>query len=181
MQSTIAGLFCITVLALGVVSYPLIALAEDYQQIAPTEQGTVKVGILIDPQNPKPGEQTKLKIDFLNSQTNAIQEHIDYTVTVAKGGTPIFGPIQLTHTSNGHAIMPIQFKDNGIYQILVTVEGILFQPIPQEKANLTVQIGQDQSPDTKKTADKDKTKKKSDKKDVKKKTKAKVKKQVKKS
>ena len=163
MSKTILGLTVVLILFFGIVASPLLASG----QVA-TDKGTLKVSISTDPKIPKPTGQTKLKIDFLNPKTNAIQEHIDYTVSVTKGGKSVFGPIPLTHTSLGTVTIQVQFKENGEHQVIVDVQGILFLPIPSEKATITIKIGEDKAGDkkiddkAKKTTDKktDTTKKK---------------------
>jgi hypothetical protein len=106
----------------------------------PTDKGTLLVDIATVPETPKIGDQTKLKIDFVNPNTNTIQEHIDYRVLVTKNGVPVFGPIPLTHTSKGSVTIPVEFRESGEHKITVDVEGILFQPIPQETATFTILI-----------------------------------------
>ncbi|HWY34173.1 MAG TPA: copper-binding protein, partial [Nitrosopumilaceae archaeon] len=101
------------------------------QQIKLTSGGTINVGFSTDPANPNLGDQTQLKISFLNKQTNAIQQHIDYRVTVTQGQNQVFG-IPITHTAEGSGSIPYQFQNAGNYQVTVSVEGILFQPIPPE-------------------------------------------------
>ncbi len=113
--------------------------AQESQQL-PTDKGTLLVNIATDPAKPTIHELTKLKIDFINPQTNSIQEHIDYKVSVTKDGTAIFGPIPLTHTSIGSVTIPVEFKENGKHEITVNVEGILFQPIPTETVTFTTMI-----------------------------------------
>ncbi|MBI5146133.1 MAG: copper-binding protein [Thaumarchaeota archaeon] len=111
------------------------AFADQFQ--SPTDKGTLLVSISTEPAKPVLGDLTKLKIDFINPKTNNIQEHIDYKVTVTKDGTPVFGPIPLTHTSEGAVTIPVQFKENGEHKIIVDIEGILFQPIPSETVTFT--------------------------------------------
>jgi hypothetical protein len=174
MTKAVFGTLVAVILVVGMlVASPLLASG----QIAATDKGTLKVSVSTDPQIPKPTGQTKLKIDFVNPQTNAIQEHIDYTVSITKDGKSVFGPIPLTHTSLGTVTIPVAFKENGKYQITVDVQGILFQPIPSEKATVTLNVGQaadDLSADKAKAADSDK-KKDSKKADAKKSDKAKKK------
>jgi hypothetical protein len=110
------------------------------QQIKLTSGGTINVGFSTDPANPNPGDQTQLKISFINKQ-NAIQQHIDYRVTVTKGQNQVFG-IPITHVGEEGAVsIPYQFQDAGDYQITVSVEGILFQPIPPETVTFSITIG----------------------------------------
>lgn len=111
------------------------AFADQFQ--LPTDKGTLLVSISTEPAKPVLGDLTKLKIDFINPKTNHIQEHIDYKVTVTKDGTPVFGPIPLTHTSEGAVTIPVEFKENGEHKIIVDIEGILFQPIPSETVTFT--------------------------------------------
>jgi hypothetical protein len=109
------------------------------QQIKLTSGGTINVGFSTDPTNPNPRDQTQLKISFLNKQ-NAIQQHIDYRVTVTQGQNQVFG-IPITHTAEGSVSIPYSFQNAGDYQVTVSVEGILFQPIPPETAIFSITIG----------------------------------------
>ncbi len=115
--------------------FTMSAFAESQQ--SPTDGGTLIVNIATEPEKPNIGEQTKLKIDFVNPQTNQIQEHIDYKITVTNDGASIFGPIPLTHTSLGSVTIPVELA-NGENKISIDVEGILFKPIPTEMVTFTV-------------------------------------------
>jgi len=118
----------------------------EYSQIVSTSDGTLDVGIYTIPAIPNTEEPTKLKIDFLKSGTERIQQHIDYRVSVTNDGDYVFGPMsRLSHTSPGHVTIPVQFSENGLHQITIEVEGILFMPIPLETASLTMNIGQAQT------------------------------------
>lgn len=134
------AVFCITVLVFGMLAQS--AFAESSLQVLPTDKGTVKVGISTIPEKLSPGNSAKLKVDFLNPKSGATQEHIDYTVSVTKDGKATFGPIPLTHTSTGTVTIPVEFKEKGEYKITVDVQGVLFQPIPSEKAAFSVMVGQ---------------------------------------
>ena len=124
--------------------YP--AFAVEYDQIVSTSDETLDVGIYTIPEIPNTTEPTKLKISFLKPGTDRIQEHIDYRVSVTKDGDYVFGPMsRLSHTSPGHVTIPVQFSENGLHQITIEVEGILFMPIPLETASLTMNIGQAQT------------------------------------
>lgn len=112
--------------------------ADQFQ--SPTDKGTLLVSISTEPAKPILGDLTKLKIDFINPKTNEIQQHVDYKVTVTKDGTPVFGPIQLTHTSEGAVTIPVEFKENGEHKVSIDIEGILFQPIPPETVTFTEMI-----------------------------------------
>jgi hypothetical protein len=168
MAKTVIGLLAVMILGFGTISAPL-SEAMQANQVVSTDKGTLKVSISTDPQTPKPSGQTKLKIDFVNPKTGAIQEHIDYSVSITKNGKSVFGPIPLTHTSLGTVTIPIQFSEDGEYQVTVDVQGILFAPIPSEKAILTIKVGDTSD---KKMDDKAKKEDKKTKDMVKKKTKS---------
>jgi hypothetical protein len=128
---------------LSLVVFPVYAQQQS-QQIKLTSGGTINIGFSTIPANPNSGDQTQLKISFINKQTNAIQQHIDYRVTVTKGQNQVFG-IPITHTAKGSVSIPYQFQDEGDYQVTVSVEEILFQPIPPETAEFSLTIGSAQS------------------------------------
>lgn len=116
------------------------AFAQSSQQL-PTDKGTLLVDISTDPSPPSIDGTTKLKLNFINPTTKKTQEHVDYTVLVTKGENSVFGPIPLTHTSQGTATIPVEFRENGEYKITIGVEGILFKPIPRETVVFTSLIG----------------------------------------
>ncbi len=119
-------------------------LPEDYEQILPSEQGTLNIGLSVVPE-PEPNSVSKLYIAWIKPNFNKIQEHIDYTVTVVKDGENIFGPIPLTHTSPGKVKIPVEFTSSGEHQVIIEMEGILFQPIPIETTVFTINVGEDGS------------------------------------
>jgi hypothetical protein len=117
------------------------AFAQINSQTLPTEKGTLDVKLSYD--EIIPGQQTKLLIEFINPQTKKIQEHIDYRVTVSKDDKNIFGPIPLTHTSEGIVKgLKVTFPEEGVYSVGFEIEGILFQPIPSEKVSFNVAVGE---------------------------------------
>lgn len=107
--------------------------------VKPTSGGTINVSFQTDPVNPNPGDQTQLKVSFLNKQ-GAVQQHIDYKVSVMEGTNQVFG-IPITHTAEGAVSIPAQFQDAATYQVIVEVDGILFQPIPPETATFSLTVG----------------------------------------
>ena len=118
--------------------------AEDYEQVLPSENGTLDIGLSVDP----PAEAnsvSKLHIGWIKPGFNKIQEHIDYRITVIKDGQNVFGPIPLTHTSPGTVKIPVEFLEDGEHQIKVEMEGILFQPIPLETTYFTINVGEQQT------------------------------------
>jgi len=110
-----------------------------------TNKGTLEVGLSTIPAHPLSEEQTKLKIDFINKNTKTVQEHIDYSISVTKKDTQVFG-IPLTHTAIGSVTIPYEFQEAGEYKVSVDVQGILFQPIPTETASFAVTVGKTSQP-----------------------------------
>jgi len=131
--------------------------SSEYSQVVSTSDGTLDVGIYTTPKIPNTDEPTKLMISFLKPDTERIQLHIDYRVSVTKDGDYVFGPMsRLLHTSPGTITIPVQFSENGSHMIHIEVAGILFQPLPLEHkicivgpnevgcetATLTINVGQ---------------------------------------
>ena len=112
----------------------------DYYEFISDDTKTLDVGITIIPENPQPGEEVKVKIDFINKKIGKIQEHIDYKFTLQREGTNVFGPIPITHTSTGSVTIPVGIIEPGIYAGFIEYEGILFQPIPVETISFTLPI-----------------------------------------
>jgi len=128
--------------------YPVFAQSEllpNEPQILPTDQGTLNVGFTTIPAELFVGDTAKLQIDFLNTKTNAIQQHIDYRVTVTSKGETVFGPIPLTHTGEGSVKIPVEVNTPGDYFALIEIEGILFQPIPLETVSFKFAVAEAQS------------------------------------
>ena len=107
-------------------------------QTSPTDRGTLHVRLVHD--TIEFNVPTKITLDFINPNTQKVQEHIDYTVAVSKDGETVFGPIPLTHTSLGTVKIPIEFNRAGNYTMDIVVEGILFQPIPKEKVSFDIKV-----------------------------------------
>jgi len=117
--------------------------SSEYSQIVSTSDGTLDVGIYTIPAIPNIDEPTKLMISFLKPDTERIQLHIDYRVSVTKDGDYVFGPMsRLLHTSPGTITIPVQFSENGSHIVHIEIEGILFQPLSLETATLTINVGQ---------------------------------------
>jgi hypothetical protein len=127
---------------LGFLSIVTIMVIPAYadQVVQPTSGGTIDVGFATDPANPTPGGATNLLINFINKSTHAIQPHIDYKVAVMEGSNQICGT-PILHTAEGSITIPCQLPDAATYQVVVEVDGILFQPIPPETATFTVNLG----------------------------------------
>ena len=109
-------------------------------QTMSTEKGTLDVKLTYD--TIKKNIQNKINVDFINPQTQKIQEHVDWSVLVSKDGATIFGPIPLTHTSVGSVKIPIEFNlGDGVYTMDFKIEGILFQPLPVETVSFDIVVG----------------------------------------
>lgn len=117
------------------------AFAQLNSQVLPTEKGTLNVDFSTTPAEISPGDIVKFNIDFINPNTEKVQEHIDYRLTVFKDGTTMFGPIPLTHTSTGSVSIPVELGTEGNYDAVIEVEGILFQPIPLETVSFNIAVG----------------------------------------
>jgi len=128
----------------GLLLIPLLftsAFAQSNEQIMSTDKGTLDVKISYD--DIVLGELTTLRTDFINPQKQEIQEHIDWTLTVSKDGETLWGPTQLSHTSEGSLKnLKYEFEEEGTYNFEFGIEGILFQPIPLEKVNFVIEVGE---------------------------------------
>lgn len=120
------------------------SFAQENEQTLPTDKNTLDVKLSYD--NITLNQENDLRIDFINPQSEKIQEHIDYTVTVSKDDKNIFAIAQLTHTSGGSIKIPVVFEEEGMYDVFVEVEGILFQPIPLETVLFNVAVGEVEMP-----------------------------------
>jgi predicted secreted protein with PEFG-CTERM motif len=126
---------------LGIVAIMTTIMIPAYADpvIKPTSAGTLNVSFQVNPATPNPGDQTQLQISFINKQS-AVQQHIDYKVSVMQAGNQVFGT-PVSHTAEGAVSIPFQFQTAGTYQVIVEVDGILFQPIPPETADFTIDVG----------------------------------------
>lgn len=127
---------------LGVLTIATVMVTPAYadQVVKLTNGGTIDVGFATDPANPTPGSTTNFHIAFINKSTQKVQVHIDYKISVKEGGNQICGTSVL-HTSEGTITYPCQLPDAATYQVIIEVDGILFQPIPPETATFTVNAG----------------------------------------
>jgi len=117
--------------------------SSEYSQIVSTSDGTLDVGIYTIPAIPNIDEPTNLMISFLKPDTERIQQHKDFRLSVTKDGDYVCGPMsRLLHTSPGSITIPVKFSENGSHIVHIEVEGILFQQIPLETATHTINVGQ---------------------------------------
>ncbi len=110
------------------------------QVVKPTSGGTINVSFATDPANPTPGSQTTLNISFINKSTHTSQDHVDYKISVMEGSDQICGTPPLHKGTEPTISFPCQFPDAAKYQVIVEVDGIVFQPIPPETATFTVDL-----------------------------------------
>ena len=135
-STSLGVLVAITILIIPVYADPIVKT---------TSGGTINVGFVTDPVAPNPGDQTQIKLNFINKQSNSLQQHIDYKISVMQGSNQVFG-IPVTHTAVGAVSIPFQFQTADTYQVIVEIDGILFQPIPPETATFTLNIGNSGAP-----------------------------------
>lgn len=129
------------------------AFAQTNSQTLATDKGTLEVKLSYN--DIVPGQLTTLNTEFINPQTQKIQEHIDWRFSVSRDGEIVWGPTQLTHTSEGVLKnLKYEFEKEGTYNLEFGIEGILFQPIPLEKVSFEIVVGEanaqpdNQTPDT---------------------------------
>jgi len=130
--------FLAILLLMPLILFP--AFAQNYNQVLPSDKGTLNVGITTIPEKPVAGGVTKFQIDFINPKTEKIQEHIDYKFTLQRDGENVFGPTDLIHTSEGSVTIPVETIESGTYFGLIEIEGILFQPMPVEVVSFSILI-----------------------------------------
>ena len=131
--------FLVGLLLISLIITP--AFAQTNSQTLPTEKGTLDVTLSYD--EIILGQLTTLKTDFINPQTQKIQEHIDWKFSIAKDGEVIWGPTQISHTSTGSLEnLKYEFQEEGTYTLEFEIEGILFQPIPMEKVSFNIGVGE---------------------------------------
>ncbi|MEM4340597.1 MAG: hypothetical protein QW319_03545 [Candidatus Nitrosocaldus sp.] len=89
---------------------------------------------------PEPNKDVKMQIRFLQPDQSRIQLHVDYAVVIedAQGNKVFEQPV--THSTPGIEELPVMFPAEGPYTITVKVSGILFIPIPEEKAVFSVRV-----------------------------------------
>jgi len=120
--------------------YPAFAESESQSQTLPTDGGTLEVKL----SNGKIvlGNLTTLRADFINPQTQEVQEHIDWSLKISKDGKTVWGPSQISHSSVGSLEnLKFEFKESGTYTLEFGIEGVLFQPITPEKVAFDVYVG----------------------------------------
>ena len=129
--------FLLVLLLIPLFTIP--AFAES--QTLTTDQGTLDVKISYE--DIKTGELTKLPIEFINPTTQKTQVHIDYRITISESDKILFQTPNLIHTSEGIINgFKFEFPQDGLYNIQVDAEGILFTPIPKESVIFNIAVGE---------------------------------------
>ncbi len=110
-------------------------------QTLSTDKGTLDVKLSYE--DIKPGELTRLPIEFINPMLQKTQVHVDYRIMITESGETIFQTPSLIHTSEGIINgFKFEFPQDGTYNIKIGVEGILFTPIAEETVSFDIVIGE---------------------------------------
>ena len=108
------------------------------QQILPTDKGNINVGLSTIPANPLPNYLTKLKIDFIDKETNQSLEKIEYKINILKDDQLVSSILAFTLV--GFDEISYRFDDKGEYQVTIKIEGISFQPVSEEAGMFTISV-----------------------------------------
>jgi len=109
-------------------------------QTLSTDKGTLDVKLSYE--EIKTGELTRLQIEFINPMLQKTQVHVDYKIMITESGKTIFQTPNLIHTSEGVINgFKFEFPQDGIYNIMIDVEGILFTPITPEAVSFDIVVG----------------------------------------
>ena len=109
-------------------------------QTVSTDKGTLDVKLSYE--EIKTGELTRLPIEFINPMTQKTQVHVDYKITITESGKTVFQTPNLIHTSEGVINgFKFEFPQDGTYNMVIDVEGILFTPITPEAVSFDIVVG----------------------------------------
>ena len=146
VTKTIIPIFFIVIIlvviatTVAVLSPPnVISYTYAYSQEKLTDKGTLKVKLTTEPEDPKVGEDTKINIEFVNSESNRIQKNVDYKVTIENDGNHLPLSNTQTHTVSGLVSIHVILED-GKNIITINTSKILFQSIPVETVTFDVTI-----------------------------------------
>ena len=110
-------------------------------QTVSTDKGTLDVKLSYE--EIKTGELTRLPIEFINPMTQKTQVHVDYKITITESEKTIFQTPNLIHTSEGVINgFKFEFPQDGTYNMVIDVEGILFTPITPEIVSFDIIVGE---------------------------------------
>ena len=91
----------------------------------------------------KPGELTRLPIEFINPMLQKTQVHVDYRIMITESGETLFQTPNLIHTSEGIINgFKFEFPQDGTYNMKIGIEGILFTPIAEETVSFDIVVGE---------------------------------------
>ena len=129
--------FLLVLLLIPIFMIP--AFAES--QTVSTDKGTLDVKLSYE--EIKTGELTRLPIEFINPITQKTQVHVDYKITITESEKTIFQTPNLIHTSEGVINgFKFEFPQDGTYNMVIDVEGILFTPISKEIVSFDIIVGE---------------------------------------
>ena len=110
-------------------------------QTLSTDKGTLDVKLSYE--DIKPGELTRLPIEFINPMLQKTQVHVDYRIMITESGETIFQTPSLIHTSEGVINgFKFEFPQDGAYNMKIGIEGILFTPITAETVSFDIVVGE---------------------------------------
>ena len=104
--------------------------------------------VLLVPLSNISNEEVRLRVGFLQPNTNELQRHVDFNLIVLKDGKEVFSASNQTgqpqiplHSIPGTMDIPLftyDFQKTGEYTIKIPVFGILFNPIIPEEAEFRI-------------------------------------------
>ena len=110
-------------------------------QTLSTDKGTLDVKLSYE--EIKTGELTRLSIEFINPMLQKTQVHVDYKIMITESEKTLFQTPNLIHTSEGIINgFKFEFPQDGIYNIELQIEGILFTPITPEVVSFDIIVGE---------------------------------------
>lgn len=88
-----------------------------------------------------PEKNILLNFDFVKPKNKAIQEHVDYKISILSDETTVYDSTSLTHSSSGSVSLPLLLKERQMYDITIEVYGVLFQQSPVEVSSFKIMTG----------------------------------------
>ena len=129
--------FLLVLLLIPLFTIPVFAES----QTLSTDKGTLDVKLSYE--DIKPGELTRLQIEFINPMLQKTQVHVDYRIMITESGVTIFQTPSLIHTSEGVINgFKFEFPQDGAYNMKIGIEGILFTPISEETVSFDIVVGE---------------------------------------
>ena len=138
-MNKIIPIFVIILVVIVSSSYTIPNNIYAYSQEKLTDKETLKVKLVTKPKEPQLGEETRLNIEFINSQSNMVQKNVDYTIRIENNGSQIPVSSTQTHTISG-SVSVIVTLEEGNNIIIVDVVRILFQSMPKETVRFDIEI-----------------------------------------